>query len=94
MAKFCNAEVSKGQCCKNCRWFQIDEEESEFYGMTRYSCFAKPDVHGNVKWAERTCNNCGYKFTSSMFNGDACGRTNDFLPEDRCCCGWKPKELC
>lgn len=36
-----------------------------------------------------SCDNCGYKFTSSMFNGEACGRTNDFLPEDRCCIGWK-----
>lgn len=48
--KTCNAEVSNGQYCLNCKWYIIDDEESEFYGEYRYSCFAVPDQQGNIKW--------------------------------------------
>lgn len=53
----CNAQASKGQDCKNCNWFQPDYEWTGFNGEYGYYCFAKPDIHGNVKWEQATCTN-------------------------------------
>ena len=53
MAKICTAERANNQWCKNCKWHQIDDEESCFYGEYRYACFAEPDQYGYVKWEDK-----------------------------------------
>ena len=53
MAKICLADKTKGQHCKNCKWYQIDDEESDFYGEWRFACFAKPDEYGYVNWEKK-----------------------------------------
>lgn len=48
MAKIC---MSKRHC-KDCKWYQIDDEESDFYSEYRYYCAAEPDEYGYVRFEE------------------------------------------
>ena len=51
MAKICTAK--KGQHCKDCKWYQIDDDKSDYYGECRYSCCAVPNRLGYVNFVRK-----------------------------------------
>lgn len=51
MANICIADYANGERCANCKWHRRDEERDfEYGGLKAYSCFAKADKYGYVKY--------------------------------------------
>lgn len=50
MANICKVTYPRVQNCTNCKWSKYDADKSAMYVDHRFSCSAKPDEYGYVKW--------------------------------------------